>query len=281
MSDIMTVVDCDREAREVERILWPAGKSPTVKVIDLKGSVSKTAAIKAKSLFVLCSTSHLPFVADVIRKSNDRHRLRALFLREDTDPMLLPQMLDRANLRTLRNMLVHTEWVLPRRVLGAWEAGAQKRLIANATVVNDRLLVLNCVLERFELSFDDVAALGRIPKTDRSGFEISEDGSYLHWPREDVHLNMDAIRYITDSDWRQREDTRRVTADENFGAAVARLRKELDLRQRDITRLSARQVSRIENGARPSYESLNALAIAHRMTVNQYLEAIAQSLGND
>jgi hypothetical protein len=99
---------------------------------------SSQSARKLQHLFVLCSASHLPHVAKFVSEINREHKLQALFVRTDTDPALLPQMLERADLRFVRNMLVHSDWRVPRRVLEAWQHNAQSELIANATVADDR-----------------------------------------------------------------------------------------------------------------------------------------------
>ena len=62
--------------------------------------------------------------------------------------------------------------------------GAQHQLIGDARVVGDRLIVVvSCAMERIEVGFTDVPALARLPLEERWGFEIADDGSYLHWPK--------------------------------------------------------------------------------------------------
>jgi len=62
----------------------------------------------------------------------------------------------------MRNTLVHTNSVVPKRVINAWTMGAQEQLIADATVIGDRLLVLSCAIEKLEVPFDSLPALKRI-----------------------------------------------------------------------------------------------------------------------
>lgn len=230
----------------------------------------------ARNVFVVSSSLGLPDVKDYVRAANNRHALRALFVRlsSEAEGELLPQLLDRAGLRMVRNMVVHSGMEVPRRVIGAWLAGGQKQLIAQATVVEDRLLVLSCATERFEVPFESMRALARIPGAERSNFEIASDGSYLHWPSVDLHIDLDSIRYATDDDWRRREDLKRAASDKRFGQAIAALRRETGLRQRDVEGLSERQVRRIESGSRPSVTSLEALAKAHSMSLNEYLGSL-------
>src|SRR5260370_24211218 len=115
---------------------------------------SLQAARKLQHLFVLCSALHLPRAAKFLSEINREHKLQALFVRTDTDPTLLPQMLERANLRLVRNILVHPDSRIPRRVLAAWQHNAQAELIANATVADDPLIVISCEPKMYQVGVD-------------------------------------------------------------------------------------------------------------------------------
>lgn len=233
---------------------------------------------KGGNVFVLTSAAGLPGVAQFVRAANQQHRLRALFIREDIDARLLPQMLERAKLRVLRNTLIHSGTELPRRVIAAWQHGAQDQLIATAQVVGDRLLVVSCALETFEVPFVLVPALRRIPTEQRTAFTISSEGSYIHWSHLDIHLDLDAFRYATDPQQRVHQQALRLAADQRFGAAIARLRKQRGLRQSDIAGLSERQVRRIEKGQRTTAAALELLAKSHGLPLNKYLDTVANAM---
>lgn len=233
---------------------------------------------RGANIFVLTSAAGLPSVAAFVRAANQQHRLRALFIREDIDARLLPQILERAKLRVLRNTLVHSGLELPRRVIAAWQLGAQDQLIATAQVVGDRLLVVSCALEVFEVPFALIPALRRIPAGQRIAFAIASEGSYIHWPHPDIHLDLDAIRYATDPQQRACRQALRLAADQRFGAAVAQLRKQRGLRQSAIAGLSERQVRRIEKGQRTTVAALKLLAKSHGLALDEYLEALADAM---
>lgn len=234
------------------------------------------AAEHFRHVFVLCTALRLPEIADFVSSVNRQHRLRALFVRQDADPTWLPQFLERAHLRAVRNMLVHHDYSVPKRVLSAWEHGGQEQLIANATVANDKLFLNSCALETLEVPFDALPALKRIPKNARASFEISEEGSYIHWPKADIHLDIDAIRGALDPDWRARTLATHLTHSKRYGEAIAHLRKERNLRQSDIPGLSERQVRRIETGARLKTGALRFLASAHGLLLDDYLTRVAE-----
>lgn len=164
---------------------------------------------------------------------------------------------------------------LPQRVINAWSWGAQDQLIANATVMGDRLLVFSCAMEKLEIAFSDLPCLKLIPIDERGDFTISEEGSYLHWPKQDIHLDLDALRCAINPNVKNKFDAYKLTHDRSFGQAIATLRKQSKLKQSDIIGLSERQVSRIEKGEGTKIETLDLFAQAHQMELNDYLEAVA------
>lgn len=229
-------------------------------------------------IFVAVSLLGLPPLADFIREANNRHYLRGLFVRDAHHSQLLPQLLAKANLRTLRNLIVHSDTRLPARVLNAYCRGAEDELIADARLVQDHLFVLSCTGETFELSVGKVPVLKDLAPEALSRFELADDGSYLHWPSEDLHLDLDVIRSLLDPQLRQQKAIERLQNDKLFGQAIAVLRRDYPLRQADIEGLSARQVRRIESGHRPRMASLQRLAAAHALSVSAYLDQIAETI---
>ena len=233
---------------------------------------------KPQHLFVLCSATHLPHAAKFVSELNRKHKLQALFVRNDSDPDLLPQMLERANLRAVRNMLVHSDARVPRRVLTAWINGAQAELIANATVADDSLVVVSCEPKIYEIRFDQMSELKKIPADERRDFELAEDGSFIWWRSRDIHLDLDAIRSVIDPVWRRKSARIRRLHGREYGAAIAALRKEHGLRQTDIPNTSERQLRRIEQTGAVSVRNLKHLATAHKMTLDVYLDGVAAKI---
>lgn len=253
---------------------------PDEKGIRVVRQARPQIAERARNLFVLVSALELPSVADFVSIANRRHQLRALFVRDDMDARWLPQLFERAGLRTLRNTLVHSDSTVPRRVLTAWFHGAQTELIAEANVADDCLFVISCALDRYEVPFGKMPALKSIPEEERSVFEVDEDGSYIHWPGPDIHVDLDGLRAALEPEWRAKTMAAKATRDRRYGAGIARLRIARGLKQSEITGLSERQVRRIEKGEGTTYESLRLLAAAHRMDINDYLREVAEGLSD-
>jgi len=89
------------------------------------------------------------------------------------------------------------------RILHAWCDGVEKSTVAEAWVDGDILIVKTCSLERLTISFDQLPWLAKIPAEDRDSFEIDSFGNHLHWPKQDVHLNVNAIRCAVDANFRK------------------------------------------------------------------------------
>lgn len=247
-------------------------------VVRFLGERDIAEAVSARKLFVFTSATRLVDLAEVISLSNKQNRLQVLLVQSDVDPEWVPFMLKRAGLRTLRNMLVHHGSALPRRVLKAWAHGQHHDSIAAATVVRDGLLVVSCGFDSYEIGFDAYPALARIPVAERPRFEIEEDGVFLHWRGADVHLDLHDIRLALDPKLQARANVQKLAHDKAFGAAVRTLRQQHGIAQTAIHGLSARHVRRIENGYVPGVEALDALARAHGMDPDSYLEIVTEGM---
>ena len=229
-----------------------------------------------KKVFVSVSLSDLPDVSEFVREANDRHYLKCLLVRDEGSPNLIPQYLHRAKLRTLRNLIVHSDAGIPGRIVRAHAIGAEKDLIADAKIIGNQLTVLNCAGELCEVELARIRPLSTASDKDVRDLGIEDDGSYIYWPALDLHLDIRAIREASDPLTKEKAREERIRFDGLFGKAVARLRKEHRLRQSDIRGLSERQVRRIEKDGGPTTESLRALAESHGLPLNKYLNALAE-----
>ena len=238
----------------------------------------RRTAGQARNVFVLVSATELPDVSQFVSVVNRRHQLRALLVRDDVEPNSITQMFERARLRMMRNTIVHSDPSIPRRVLTAWAHNAQTQLIAKASVSKHHLFVLSCALQPYELAFDSMAALKCIPEAERARFTVDEDGSYIHWPGPDVHIDLDAIRVAVDPRARAKAVAAKARHDARYGAAIAKLRLTKGLKQSDIKGLSERQVRRIEKGQGTTSGALRRLAAAHDVDLEEYLRQVAANL---
>jgi hypothetical protein len=228
-------------------------------------------------LLIVTAASTLPAIAGIAGNASRKHQLKGLLIRQDVGTGLIAPMLDRAGLRIWRSVLVHQGPPLPARVLEAWEMGAENELIAEASVTGGMLFVLSCALERLEVPVRRIPALATMGAGDLTALVVSPDGSYVHWPKGDVHLDLGSLRYVVDPVWRAKTDAERVGQSKHFGRAVRAVREACGLRQGAIQGLSARHVRRVEAGLFPKVATLRVLARAHGMELDRYLAAVAEA----
>jgi hypothetical protein len=176
-----------------------------------------------RNVFVIVDAEGLSGVSKFVSIANRRNQLRALIVRFDAGAAWLPHVLERAKLRTLRNILVHAGDGTPERVLNAWRFGAQRELIADARAFGDLLVVISCEPRTYEVPFDSIKALARLPRSRRGSFQVTDGGSHLHWPFADVHIDLEAIRCAVNPE--ARASSARMAALHNrvYGKAVAEL----------------------------------------------------------
>jgi hypothetical protein len=262
-----TVLLCDPQA---------ASSVPSDKDFDVYDKPRMTIARHSYHLFVLVTATSLEDVSAFVTLANRRNQLRALFVRSDIDVSWLPQIFDRAKLRTMRNTIIHSDFSVPARILSAWKIGAQSGLIANAQVVGDSLYVMSCEPQNYEIPFDAIPALKSLPLDERGTFSISPDGAYIHWPTSDVHLDLDSLVTAIDPERKNRADRLKHAYGRRYGAAIAAFRKAVGLKQSDVPDLSEREIRRIETGGEVSVSSLRKLATAHSMGLEDYLGELAR-----
>jgi hypothetical protein len=180
--------------------------------------------------------------------------------------------------RCVTEPLIALDPLTIRRMIVARQVGAENRLIATAGVEADKLIVWSCEPRRFEVPVADVPALARLDAGELRDFEVSPSGSRVRWAKADIDLNLDAIRERADPHTRRENQARMRQEARRMAKAIRMLREEHGLTQADVPGLSERQVRRLELGATvPHTSTLAKLARAHRLSVDEYLAALARA----
>ncbi|MEY4582271.1 MAG: hypothetical protein RL701_6974 [Pseudomonadota bacterium] len=164
-----------------------------------------------------------------------------------------------------------------RRMILAHKSKAERQLIASASVAGGKLVVWTCEPRRLEVPVESIPSIASLSPASLSRFVISESGSRIHWPNEDVDLTLESVQALADPEvLRQQLAARRVEA-ARYTGAIRSLREQHDLRQSDIQGLTERQVRRLEEGeTMPRASTLEKLALAHGMDVDAYVAALAR-----
>lgn len=103
--------------------------------------------------------------------------------------------------------------------------------VSSPTPAIQRLFVLSCALRPYEIAFDSLPPLKHLAVAERANFVVDEDGSYIHWPVPDIPLDLDSIRAVIDPGAPARTEAAKALHDSRYGAAIAKLRLRMGLKQ--------------------------------------------------
>ena len=148
--------------------------------------------------------------------------------------------------------------------------------IVDAWIEKDSLVLLAPSFARLSITLD---LLERLLGNDRKkieAFELDEDGSFLYWPHADAHLGWEQFQSLVDPTVKLRQEQSKAGYNKSYGAAIRSLREKSKLRQSDISGIDPRTLRRVEQGqASASGNTMKSLATAHGMTLNDYMQAVA------
>jgi transcriptional regulator with XRE-family HTH domain len=151
--------------------------------------------------------------------------------------------------------------------------------IIDAYVWGDQLTIVTGDFQFRAFPLSRIPLVAGLAPQEQIAFEISADGSRIHWPARDIHLGVSQILQEADPMYLADIAIERNGTDRT-GAALRRLREERDLRQTDIPDLGERQVRRIEEGiTRLRVESAAKFAAAFAMDLTSLLDEIGRYAG--
>lgn len=241
-------------------------------------SIKSKVVSQARHLFVVSNSIGVSDLTKFVSHANSTHQLKSFLINEDSYAAWIPRILDMAGLRTLKNLLVFSDWAVPKRIIEAWKYGNENLLIADAAVFDDKLYVQDCALNTFIIPFEKTKPLRKIPVKNRRDFSISQEGASISWDAFDVEFDIDLLREIIEPERIAGCKLTGMAMDAMFGKAVANFRKQSKVSQNDVKGLSDRQVRRIENGEFATLKSIENLANAHGLPLDVYLTSIAKEI---
>jgi hypothetical protein len=111
-------------------------------------------------------------------------------------------------------------------------------------------------------------------------FKIDPDGSFIHWSELDIHLGWNQFLQAVDPAELRKAQQRSAGFNARYGAAIRKVREAAGILQAKIEGLTERQLRRIEQGeCRATTAALSALAKAHGLSMNDYMERLANAGG--
>ena len=169
--------------------------------------------------------------------------------------------------------------IVVERIKQAWEWESEAELIATAQASESMLTIMGCDLNCWQVSFEAIPCLNKLPSSERINFEIDQDGSYLHWQWNDIHIDLEVIKAAVDPEFKNKLYIEKLKYNQSLGKAISQVRKAHNLHQNDIPGLSARHLRRIENeGYQVTIDVLKKLAVAHNINLEEYLAEVTRDI---
>ncbi len=165
------------------------------------------------------------------------------------------------------------------RIKQAWEWESEDELIATAKASENILVVMGCNFNFWQVSFEAIPCLNKLPSSEKTNFEIDRDGSYLHWQWNDIHVDLEDIKAAVDPEFKNQLYLEKLKYNQSLGKAISQVRKAHNLNQNEIEGLSDRHLRRIENeGYQVTIDVLKKLAAAHNMNLEDYLAELTRDM---
>jgi hypothetical protein len=165
------------------------------------------------------------------------------------------------------------------RLTAAHDTKDSNRRILDARFEDGVLRTVSADFRRLAIPVAKIPPLAKAALAAVQTFEIDTDGSYLYWPKLDVHLGWEQLAQIVDPIAVHKAKQKSREFNVRYGAAIQQLRQDAGLALNAIPGLSDKQLRRIERGdCRLTSNAAESLAQAHGMQPNEYLQAVAALL---
>lgn len=165
------------------------------------------------------------------------------------------------------------------RLLGGMAHADGPQSIVDAWVENERLVLLSPGFDRLAVPLKLLAPMIGTDTTRIEAFEIDEDGRFLFWPHADVHLGWEQLLQLVDPAAAVSARQKTEGFNKRYGMAIRTFREEAGLTQSDIAGVTERHLRRVEHGDQAATTGiLEALSVAHGMSLDDYLERLAKAL---
>jgi len=150
--------------------------------------------------------------------------------------------------------------------------------IIDAYVVGGTLTVFMGDLSIRDFPVERVPSISSLAPEQLRQLEVDIDGSFLTWPKTDIHLGPSQLLQAVDPSQLAEIEIERFRS-ENTAMALKYMREQRELRQADIEGLSERQVSRLENAeSRLTAGAAENFARSFNLTLEGFLDELGQLL---
>lgn len=151
--------------------------------------------------------------------------------------------------------------------------------VLDARMERDTLRVISPDFRRLEIPIVKIPSFEHEARSAIEDFTIDTDGSFIYWPKLDVHLGWEQLEQIVNPESALKARQKSHEFNVRYGDAVRKAREQAGLGYSDISGISGKQLRRIEKGeCRLTSKAVEALSAAHKLTPNKYLGRLAKAL---
>ena len=266
------IISMIEDDKEIDKIMKKYDED-----FDLGLKLDKKFEKKPSPYILMADLSTIESFSEFYKKNQKlKTNLKGLLIKEEEeDGLEISHLLETLRISTKLVLGIHDPETLDR-IIYAWKIGAQNELIASASVLGSFISIKGCNFERLIVPFAKIAALKDAKDGDLKKFEIAKRGNYIHWPALDVHLDLESFKVALDPKLKVKIQNEMTKDNVRFGEVIRDLRKAHGLTQSE-SELSDKQIRRFESGEqRPTLKAYEALAKAHKMSVTEYMDKLAE-----
>jgi hypothetical protein len=265
-----------------ERIVQKEVKNPEHFVFRIE---VETKDKKSDVFLVLKSSTLNQFANTLIEQSLAMGSLRVVFVRMDTNADVFFDKVQELDTPTLlRKLFRVTGPEQINRVLHAWCDKRAGTTVASAYIEDDQLVVQACDLKHYRARFADFSGLAELSKKQREQFAIDSAGNHVYWPGQNLSIDLDAIRYKVDDEFRRAKDKAALSDYKDFvGRAIQAVMSEHELTQAAVKRRGGpdeRHLYRLMRGGQLTPTMIDRLAKAHRLSHKAYIHELLEACDN-
>ena len=255
LSDVAALHDLGKRPHEFQRVVLSHADDDNL------------AHFHARTMPSVAGAFHLLFTGPDTHPDQVAHWMRAAHIRSE----------NRLHVVRVDDMEAPQVSHLLGRVCFALAGDGSRGSIIDGYLVGDQLFVRGPKHRMVHVPVESVHALKGQPQAVLRNFSIDPDGSFIYWPDLDVHLGWNQLLQAVDPTELRKAQQRSAGFNERYGAAICRAREAAGIPQARIEGLTERQVRRIEQGeSRATSAAIAALARAHRLDANAYMERLAK-----
>lgn len=171
---------------------------------------------------------------------------------------------------------------LLRRICFACGKNEARGSIIDAYLTGEVFHVLGPKHRILHVPVDKLPPLKDLSREVLRAFEVDPDGSFVHWPGPDIHLGWTQFLQAINPEELRKARQQTEGFNSRYGAAIRKLRVKAGIPQSRVEGLTERQVRRIEQGeCRATSAALKALAAAHGLDANHYMDQIAKAMTHE